>query len=171
MTGTVTRYRFANPHVYLTLDVKKPDGTVTSMEVEAGAASVLNGLGFNANSVKVGEVVSITGNPGRREPEKLLLGRDCQGRRRVRAAEHRLAQRLRRQGVHAGHEHRRDLVLAGLRRLYGLGAEVGGHRRGKGGVREDGCALHHAEGLHPDGLPFVTFYPVATTIEVQRIAC
>ena len=76
VTGTVTRYRFANPHVYLTLDVKKPDGTVTSVEIEAGAASVLNGLGFNANSVKVGEVVSITGNPGRREPEKLLLGRD-----------------------------------------------------------------------------------------------
>src|SRR5687767_5517011 len=76
VTGTVTRYRFANPHVYLTLDVKKADGTVASVEVEAGAASVLNGLGFNANSVKVGEVVSITGNPGRREPEKLLLGRD-----------------------------------------------------------------------------------------------
>src|SRR5687767_12760631 len=76
VTGTVTRYRFANPHVYLTLDVKKPDGTVSSMEIEAGAASVLNGLGFNANSVKVGEVVSITGNPGRREPDKLLLGRD-----------------------------------------------------------------------------------------------
>ena len=51
VTGTVTKYRFANPHVYLTLDVKKPDGTVTSVEVEAGAASVLNGLGFNANSV------------------------------------------------------------------------------------------------------------------------
>src|SRR5687767_6858994 len=76
VTGTVTKYRFANPHVYLTLDVKKADGTVSSVEVEAGAASVLNGLGFNANSVKVGEVVSITGNPGRREPDKLLLGRD-----------------------------------------------------------------------------------------------
>ena len=76
VTGTVTQYRFANPHVYLTLQVKKTDGTVQTMEVEAGAASVLNGLGFNKDSVKVGEVVTITGNPGRNKPEALLLGRD-----------------------------------------------------------------------------------------------
>src|SRR5687768_2883471 len=75
VTGTVTQYRFANPHVYLTLQIKKDDGTLQTMEVEAGAASVLNGLGFNKDSVKVGEVVTITGNPGRREPAKLLLGR------------------------------------------------------------------------------------------------
>ena len=76
VTGSVVQYRFANPHVYLTVQVKKDDGSVSTMEVEAGAASVLNGLGFNKDSVKVGDVVTITGNPGRREPDKLLLGRD-----------------------------------------------------------------------------------------------
>jgi hypothetical protein len=76
VVGTVTEYRFANPHVYMTLQVRKDDGSTVSMEVEAGAASVLNALGFNRDSVKVGEVVRITGNPGRREPERLLLGRE-----------------------------------------------------------------------------------------------
>jgi hypothetical protein len=76
VTGTVTQYRFANPHVYLTIQVRKDDGSINSMEVEAGAASVLNALGFSATSVKVGEIVTITGNPGRREPDKLLLGRE-----------------------------------------------------------------------------------------------
>lgn len=45
--GTVTAYQFRNPHVYLTLTVKKDDGTSMPVGVEAGAASVLNGLGFN----------------------------------------------------------------------------------------------------------------------------
>jgi hypothetical protein len=45
VTGTVLQYRFANPHVYLTLQVKRDDGSTSTIEVEAGAAAVLNGLG------------------------------------------------------------------------------------------------------------------------------
>jgi hypothetical protein len=76
LTGSIVSYRFANPHVYLTLQVKKEDGSTVRTEVEAGAASVLNGLGFNKNSVKVGEVVTVVGNPDRRNPDRFLLGRD-----------------------------------------------------------------------------------------------
>src|SRR3989440_7451445 len=65
VTGTVTEYKFRNPHVYMTLQVKKTDGSTAVMEVEAGAASVLNPLGFNKDSVAVGDVVTISGNPGR----------------------------------------------------------------------------------------------------------
>jgi hypothetical protein len=75
VTGTVVRYRFANPHVYLTLQIKKDDGSTTTMEVEAGAASVLNGLGFNKDSVASGDVVTVVGNPDRSKPT-YLLGRD-----------------------------------------------------------------------------------------------
>src|SRR5262245_948124 len=59
--GTVTEYKFRNPHVYLTLQVKKADGSTAAMEVEAGAASVLNPLGFTKDSVAVGDVVTIVG--------------------------------------------------------------------------------------------------------------
>jgi len=75
-TGTVTAYRFANPHIYLTLQVRKPDGSTASLEVEAGAASVLNGLGFTRNAIAVGDVVMIVGNPARTSPEKLMLGKE-----------------------------------------------------------------------------------------------
>jgi hypothetical protein len=74
VTGNIVRYRFANPHVYLTLQVRKPDGTTVTTEVEAGAASVLNGLGFNKDSVKVGEVVTVLGNPDRKNPDAFVLG-------------------------------------------------------------------------------------------------
>src|SRR5262245_1338606 len=74
--GSITEYKFRNPHVYMTLQVKKPDGSTVLMEVEAGAASVLNPLGFNRDSVAAGDVVTISGNPARQNPDKLMLGKD-----------------------------------------------------------------------------------------------
>jgi hypothetical protein len=76
VTGTLTAYSFRNPHVYMVLQVKKADGSVAAMEIEAGAASVLNPLGFSRDSVAVGDVVTIVGNPARAKPDTLMLGRD-----------------------------------------------------------------------------------------------
>jgi hypothetical protein len=75
-TGTVTGYRFANPHVYITLQVRRADGSTGDVEVEAGAASVLNGLGFTRSSIAVGDVVTIVGNPARSSPDTSMLGKD-----------------------------------------------------------------------------------------------
>jgi hypothetical protein len=75
-TGSVIEYRFANPHVYIALQVKHEDGSTRRVDVEAGAASVLNGLGFTKNSLKIGEVVTVVGNPGRKDPGALMLGRE-----------------------------------------------------------------------------------------------
>jgi hypothetical protein len=74
--GTVVEYRFANPHVYIVLEVKNEDGSTRRVDVEAGAASVLVGLGFTKDSIKKGEVVTVVGNPGRKDPAGLVLGRE-----------------------------------------------------------------------------------------------
>lgn len=76
ITGTVKEYSFRNPHVYMTLEVKKEEGSTVTTEVEAGAGSVLSPLGFTRDAVKVGDVVTVHGNPGRRTPDELLLGRE-----------------------------------------------------------------------------------------------
>jgi hypothetical protein len=76
INGTVAVYNFKNPHVYMTIQVRKPDGTTGTVDVEAGAASVLNGLGFTKDSLKVGDSVTITGNPSRANPDKMMLGKD-----------------------------------------------------------------------------------------------
>src|SRR5881397_2045846 len=76
VTGTITEYKFRNPHVYMSLQVKKADGSTGAMEVEAGAASVLNPLGFTRDSLAVGDVVTIVGNPARNNPDSLMLGKD-----------------------------------------------------------------------------------------------
>jgi hypothetical protein len=76
ITGTITEYSFRNPHVYMTLSRKLEDGTEVSTEVEAGAGSVIGPLGFTRDSVKIGDVVTIAGNPGKRDPQGLLLGKE-----------------------------------------------------------------------------------------------
>jgi hypothetical protein len=62
--------------VQLILTVKKDDGSSVDMDVEAGAASVLNGLGFTRDSLKVGELVRVSGNPARQNPDAHMLGKD-----------------------------------------------------------------------------------------------
>ncbi len=76
VNGTVKSYRFANPHVLLIVTVTKDDGSKVDMDVEAGAASVLNGLGFTRDSLKVGDLVTITGNPARSAADAHMLGKD-----------------------------------------------------------------------------------------------
>ena len=76
INGTVKSYRFSNPHVQLVVTVRKDDGSTVDVEVEAGAASVLNGLGFTRDSLKVGELVTITGNPAKLAPDREMLGKD-----------------------------------------------------------------------------------------------
>lgn len=74
--GTIVEYTFRNPHVYMTLEVEKDDGSRVEMEVEAGAPSVLNPLGFTRDSVRVGEIVTVAGNPANRNPDRLMLGKE-----------------------------------------------------------------------------------------------
>ena len=76
VTGTIVDYSFRNPHVYMTLSVTESDGSVREVNVEAGAGSVISPLGFTRDSVSSGDTVTIIGNPGRRNPDGLLLGRE-----------------------------------------------------------------------------------------------
>ena len=59
--GTVTRMQWINPHVWLHLDVKKPDGTLESWAFEAGTPNVLFRRGFTKNSLLPGTKIVIDG--------------------------------------------------------------------------------------------------------------
>jgi hypothetical protein len=73
--GVVTRYVFANPHVYLTIETRKADGTPFSQVVEAGPISTIQPLGLERDSLKVGDPVTVRGNPNRRGEGRTMLGR------------------------------------------------------------------------------------------------
>ena len=57
--GTVTKMDWVNPHAWVYLDVKNPDGSVTSWMVEGGSPNALLRRGFNKNSLLPGTEISV----------------------------------------------------------------------------------------------------------------
>src|SRR5213083_931795 len=61
LRGTVTKMEWINPHTWLYLDVKKPDGTVEEWMIEAGTPNTLLRRGFTKDSLKAGTEVIVDG--------------------------------------------------------------------------------------------------------------
>ena len=59
--GTVTKMEWINPHVWIHLDVKKPDGKVENWAFEAGTPNVLFRRGFTKQSLLPGTEVNVDG--------------------------------------------------------------------------------------------------------------
>lgn len=59
--ATVTKVLLVNPHSWIHVDVKKPDGTVESWAIEAGSPNILMRRGITRNSVKVGTKIVVEG--------------------------------------------------------------------------------------------------------------
>jgi hypothetical protein len=60
ITGTVSEFRFTNPHGLITLSVKSPQG-VDVWRVETNAPTLLRRRGWTADSLKPGDVVTVDG--------------------------------------------------------------------------------------------------------------
>src|SRR5262245_15215902 len=170
VSGTVAEYSFRNPNVYLILNVKKADGSTAAMEVEAGAASVLNPLGFTKTSIAVGDVVTIVGNPGRNNPDKLMLGRDLYKQdgtyyplniasRSIYAGKSETAASI--AGTWFSPRTSFNAVLATARSWPVT-------EKGKAAMSNVDPKATTQKDCIPIGAPALMFYPVATTITVQR---
>jgi len=61
LQGTVTSMEWINPHSWIHLDVKDPDGKVVSWMVEGGSPSVLLRRGFTKKSLEAGTVIVVDG--------------------------------------------------------------------------------------------------------------
>ena len=59
--GTVTKMEWINPHAWIHIDVKKPDGTVEEWMIEAGTPNTLLRRGFTKDSLKAGTEVVVDG--------------------------------------------------------------------------------------------------------------
>ncbi len=61
LVGTVTEMEWINPHSWIHMDVKGPDGKVTSWMVEGGSPNALLRRGFTKASLPAGSVIVIEG--------------------------------------------------------------------------------------------------------------
>ena len=59
--GTITKVEWVNPHAWFHIDVKSPDGQVTSWMIEAGSPNILLRRGFTRDTLQVGTVLVVTG--------------------------------------------------------------------------------------------------------------
>jgi len=61
LKGVVTKMEWINPHAWIHIDVKKPDGTVEEWMIEAGTPNTLLRRGFTKDSLKAGTEVVVDG--------------------------------------------------------------------------------------------------------------
>jgi Family of unknown function (DUF6152) len=59
--GTITKMEWINPHSWIHIDVKNPDGTVTEWMVEGGTPNTLFRRGFTREAVKAGMEITVEG--------------------------------------------------------------------------------------------------------------
>jgi hypothetical protein len=61
LEGTVAKMEWVNPHAWIYVDVKKPDGTIEQWKIEGGTPNALFRRGFTKDSLKAGTEIVVTG--------------------------------------------------------------------------------------------------------------
>jgi hypothetical protein len=65
VSGSVTAFRFTNPHAIIEITRKTPQGQVETWRAETNAVTLLRRRGWTADSLKAGDMVTIDGWPSR----------------------------------------------------------------------------------------------------------
>lgn len=63
--GTVTAYRFRNPHGVIDLVVRGDGGAEQAWKIETNSPNILRRRGWSETSIKAGDAVTIEGYPAR----------------------------------------------------------------------------------------------------------
>lgn len=61
LEGAVTRADWMNPHAWIYIDVKGPDGTVVNWAIEMGPPSALLRRGWKKSSMQLGATIKVEG--------------------------------------------------------------------------------------------------------------
>ena len=61
LEGTIIKTQWINPHSWIHIEVKKPDGTKEEWAIEGGTPNALMRRGISKDSLKVGTAIVVTG--------------------------------------------------------------------------------------------------------------
>jgi hypothetical protein len=64
-TGPVKAVEWGNPHIYTQVEAKDASGKVHIYRVEGGPPNSLYRAGWRSTTLKVGQIVTVTGNPAK----------------------------------------------------------------------------------------------------------
>ena len=68
LTGTLSKMEWVNPHSWIYLDVKQPDGTVKKWTIEASGPGQMNRRGLKKADMTDGKPLVIKGYQSRKDP-------------------------------------------------------------------------------------------------------
>jgi Family of unknown function (DUF6152) len=63
--GRLLQFMFRNPHSFVHIEAPDENGEMVRWAVEWGGAGQLSGQGVTNQTLRVGDVLTVTGNPGR----------------------------------------------------------------------------------------------------------
>src|SRR6516162_8044071 len=61
LEGTISKTEWVNPHAWIHIDVKKPDGKVEEWMIEGGTPNTLMRRGITRDTLKIGTPIVVTG--------------------------------------------------------------------------------------------------------------
>jgi hypothetical protein len=73
LKGTVTDFRFQNPHAQIFIDVKDSSGKVQNWVLEAVGIATLSRSGWTRTIMKAGDAITVTGNPAKNGTPSMRL--------------------------------------------------------------------------------------------------
>lgn len=68
VTGTVTKVEWMNPHARFYIDAKDDSGKTVNWDFELASPNGLMRRGWNRNSMKIGDLVTVTGHRAKNNP-------------------------------------------------------------------------------------------------------
>jgi hypothetical protein len=163
LEGVVTKYAWRNPHTYMS--IRRADGT--EQEVEAGPSSTMQPLGLRADSVRVGDMVTIRANPLKEGASgHIVLGREL-----VKPDGTVLPLLLGPATTHAAATAAASSLAGtwyqqGFFRFYMSSTEWPVNERGRAAVKNYDFKQTTQKDCIPFPPPMLMMYPVATVIEV-----
>jgi hypothetical protein len=73
LEGKVLRYLWRNPHVFIYLEVTNEQDAIEKWEVEIGNTNVMTRRGWSADTIQIGDEITVGGWPGRSEARRINM--------------------------------------------------------------------------------------------------
>jgi hypothetical protein len=74
IVGTVTKYEWANPHVYIYVEQTTDAGKKIEWEIESFSPSAMRQAGWSLETLHVGDILTINGGAARDPKDKSMIG-------------------------------------------------------------------------------------------------
>lgn len=73
LEGIITRYKWANPHIFIWLEARDEQGNAVTWRVEGGPPALLRRAGITQDLISVGQHVKVSGSPARAADRREVL--------------------------------------------------------------------------------------------------